>query len=81
MMALAFALVGFLSAGVILFALRRGEIRRAMMADGFAAHEVRKALRLYDRKRHADLAIYCRDVIERKALAVSRDWTKAKAYQ
>ena len=51
-----------------------------LQADGFADHEVRKALRLHDRKRYDEMSAYCREVMERRALVVQRDWTKAESY-
>lgn len=78
--ALALSVIVFLVVGAILLADRRNELQRAMMADGFANHEVRKALRLYDRKRYDEMSAHCREVIERRALVVQRDWTKIAAY-
>ncbi len=79
--ALALAVISFLVIGVILLVQRRNELQRAMMADGFASHEVRKALRLYDRKKYVEMSAYCREVIERRALVVRRDWTKIGSYK
>lgn len=79
--ALALSVIVFLSVGVMLLVQRRNELQRAMMADGFAEHEVRKALRLHDWKRYVEMSAYCREVIERRALVVRRDWTKVGSYK
>lgn len=78
--ALALSVIVFLVVGAILLIQRRNELQRAMLADGFADHEVRKALRLHDRKRYDEMSAYCREVMERRALVVQRDWTKAESY-
>lgn len=78
--ALALSVIVFLVVGVILLIQHRNELQRAMLADGFAPHEVRKAMRLFDQKRHVEMSSYCREVIERRALVVRRDWTKVTAY-
>lgn len=72
--------VAFLGLGFLLLGKRRGELVDGMRADGFADHEIRKAMRLFDRKRHAEMIEHCRSVIERRALRVSRDWTKLDSY-
>lgn len=75
------AVPAFLVIGLLILVRKRNEIRRAMLSDGFAPHEMRKALRLFDRKKYAEMAIYCREVIDRKALAGHRDWTDISSYQ
>lgn len=78
--ALALSIIVFLVVGAILLADRRNELQRAMLAHGFAAHEARKALRLHDWKGYDEMSAYCREVIERRALVVQRDWTKVASY-
>lgn len=72
--------VAFLGLGFMLLNKKRGELVEAMRRDGFAEHEIRKAIRLFDRKRHAEMIEHCRSVIERRALRVTRDWTKLDSY-
>lgn len=77
---LTLAVIAILAVGVMLLVQRRSELQQAMIADGFAPHEVRKAMRLFDQKRHVEMSSYCREVIERRALVVQCDWTKAESY-
>ncbi len=80
MIVVTIASASFLAWGTYLFVQRRDHLKNAMLADGFLEHEVRKVLRLFDRKQYDRLADHCREVIERRHLAVSRDWTKVEAY-
>lgn len=81
MVTLTLTVIAFLAVGAMLLVQRRSELQRAMLADGFASHEVRKALRLFDRKRYDEMSAYCREVIERRSLLVRRDWTKMETYR
>ena len=74
-------LVGFLAIGFVLLNKKRAGLVAAMKADGFADHEVRKAVRLFDRRRHDELLDYCRDVVERRALRTRTDWTRIESYR
>lgn len=74
---LAFAATLFVG-GSLLFSAQRQALIRAMEADGFLPHEIRKALRLHARKKRPELLAYCREVVERHARV---DRTKAQAYR
>lgn len=69
----------FLGIGAALWSKKRNTSKDAMALDGFKPHEVRKALKLYDRNQQAELVTYCRDVVQRNAKPTSRDWTKAES--
>lgn len=71
----------FLGLGFVLLNKKRDQLTVAMKADGFADHEIKKALRLFDRRRHVEVIEYCKAVVERRALRTSRDWTKLDAYR
>jgi hypothetical protein len=73
--------LAFLGFGAVLWSKKRNTLKDAMTRNGFKAHEVLKALRLYDRNQHAELIEYCRDVVERNAQPAARDWTKAESYE
>lgn len=64
----------------VLWSRKRNTLKDAMTRDGFKRHEVRKALTLYDRNQQAELASYCRDVVERNNKSTARDWTKVETY-
>lgn len=73
--------IGFVGLGFVLLNKKRAGLVAAMKADGFAEHEVRKAVRLFDRKQHDQLLDYCRDVVERRALRTLTDWTRIESYR
>jgi len=73
--------LAFFGAGAVLWSYKRTMLKNAMARDGFKPHEVRKALRLYDRNQQGELMAHCRGVVERNNKPTSRDWTKAESYQ
>lgn len=81
MTVLTLAGLAFFGAGAALWLNKRTMLKNAMARDGFKTHEVRKALKLYDRNRQAELMAHCRSVVERNNKPTSRDWTKAESYR
>ena len=78
----AFALIiALLVVGILLFQHKRIGLVKAMEADGFAPHEVKKAMRLHAERDIEGMERHCRAVVERLNCPMSRDWTKADSYR
>ena len=75
--------VGAMVAFVLLFAYQHRRIRlvNAMKADGFAPHEIKRAMYLRAHRDDEGMERHCQAIAERTNRPMSRDWTKADSYR